>query len=179
MRLTVREMISSDCERIVDYFLDADPEYILGMGAFPDKLPERSQWIEKLSRGFQKPFKEKEFYFVIWLLNGEPIGHSNLNEINFGFEARMHLHIWVEKARKKGFGFSFLKQTIPLYFSHFNLQKIICEPYALNPAPIKTLEKVGFQFIKEYQTMPGWINFNQKVKRFELKTDDFMNENSS
>jgi len=44
----------------------------------------------------------------------------------------------------------------------------MCEPYALNPAPNKILKKVGFTFIKIYETTPGWINFKQKVNQYEF-----------
>jgi hypothetical protein len=50
---------------------------------------------------------------------------------------------------------------------------LYCEPYALNPAPNKTLEKLGFKFLKTYTTIPGWINFEQEVNLWELKNNIF------
>ena len=175
MRLSVREMKMSDCALVVDYFVNATPEYILGMGAYPDKLPERQKWIKKLELGFDVPIKEKEFYFIIWQIDNIPVGHSTLNEIKYGHEARMHLHIWTESIRRQGYAAQFLAMTIPFYFDIFHLQKIICEPYALNPAPLNTLKKVGFEFIETHETTPGWINFEQSVNRFELDRTHFFN----
>ncbi len=164
-------MKQGDSELIVDYFLNAKPDYIKAMGAFPGKMPDRKSWINKLNSGIDKPYGEKEFYFIIWLQDKKPVGHSNLNEIQFGKEARMHLHIWHNEVRRMGMGAQFLTMTIPFYFENLKLQKIICEPYAYNPAPVKTLKSVGFKFIREYETTPGWINFHQKVKRYELENN--------
>ena len=35
------------------------------------------------------------------------------------------------------------------------------------------MEKLGFEFIKEYITVPGFINFEQPVKRWELTLQKF------
>jgi hypothetical protein len=43
----------------------------------------------------------------------------------------------------------------------------------LNPAPHKALEKLGFEFEKEYITVPGSINFEQPVKRWGLSYDTY------
>jgi RimJ/RimL family protein N-acetyltransferase len=80
----------------------------------------------------------------------------------------MHLHLWEQKIRRKGLGVDFLRQTIPYYFKNFHLEKLICEPYSKNVAPNKVLEKVGFEFVRSYDTTPGWINFHQTVNRYQL-----------
>jgi len=43
MNLTVREMQLSDIEKIVDYFVNADLEFLKGMGADKSKLPKREE----------------------------------------------------------------------------------------------------------------------------------------
>lgn len=173
MDLSVREMEKSDIELIVDYFIDADVAFLKGMGANKSKLPKRNDWIDKLNREFEKPNEEKEFYYIIWLIDGQASGHSNINKIEFGKEATMHLHLWNSQKRKKGLGLEFLKKTIPYYFKYFQLEKLVCEPYAKNTAPSIIVKKVGFEFIKEYETIPGWINFHQSVKRYELTQNQF------
>ena len=77
--------------------------------------------------------------------------------------------------RKKGMGAQLLEMTIKLFFENLKLKKLCCEPYALNPAPNKTLEKVGFSFVKEYITVPGSINFEQPVKRWEMTREAYLN----
>ena len=114
---------------------------------------------------------EKEFYYILWLLDNQPIGHSNINQIKFGNTATMHLHLWDSATRKKGLGIQFLRMTVPYYFKKFNLKKLICEPYSKNVAPNKVLKKLGFEWVRTYDTTPGQINFHQTVNRYELNKE--------
>jgi hypothetical protein len=43
----------------------------------------------------------------------------------------------------------------------------------LNPAPNKTLEKIGFTFIKSHTCVPGYLNFEQEVNRWEMTHETF------
>lgn len=167
--LSVRECQLSDIENVVDYFVNADVEFMKDMGADKSKFPSKKEWTDKLKEEFNEPYSKKKFYYIIWVIDGEAIGHSNINTIEYGNTAVMHLHIWDDKKRKSGLGFEFLKLTIPYYFKNFELEKLVCEPYAKNPAPNKTLKKLGFELVKTYNTTPGWINFHQTVNRFELQ----------
>ncbi len=166
-------MKKSDIQLIVDYFITADSEFLKAMGADKRKLPDRTEWIKKLNREFEKPNEQKKIYYLIWLIDNQPTGHSNIHNIDFGKTANMHLHLWKEHSRKHGLGFELLKQTIPFYFKNFKLDLLICEPYSLNPGPNKILRKVGFKFVKEYKTTPGWINFHQSVNRYLLTKEEF------
>ena len=173
MEISVRECLEEDIEKIVDYFLKSDAEYLRGMGADKNKLLARNEWIKKLQQEFKKPYAEKELYYIIWLLDNEAVGHSNVNHIKFGEVATMHLHVWNSKLRQNGLGSKFLKKTIPLYFENLKLEKLICEPFSGNISPNKTLRKIGFDFIKNYETIPGAINFYQEVSRYEITKGDF------
>lgn len=171
--MKVRELQVDDIERIVDYFLQSNTEFLKGMGADKSKLPNRKEWIDLLKVELEKPYSEKEFYYIIWLLDDQAIGHSNINKIQYGNSATMHLHLWNKDNRGKGLGVDFLRLTIPYYFKNIELQKVICEPIANNIAPNRVLEKLGFNFIRTYETTPGWINFHQTVNRYELKKCNF------
>ena len=172
MKITVREFIAADIEKIVGYFIDADSDFLKGMGAEKNKLPKREKWIQNLQSELLKPYKKKEYYYIVWLLDGKPVGHSNVNHILFGESATMHLHLWETKIRKRGLGLKFLKLTIPFFFEKLELKKLICEPFSENIAPNKTLKKLGFNLIRTYKTKPGPINFFQTVNRYELKKRD-------
>jgi len=171
--LSVRELHQSDVELIADYWLTADPEFLLGMGVDLNKLPSKDAWLQMLNEQLVQSYPEKKSYCLIWTVDHEPIGHSNVNKIKFGEEAYMHLHVWKTHIRKKGYGVQLVKMSLPYFFKNLQLKKILCEPYALNPAPNKVLEKVGFTFVKEYQTTPGWINFEQRVNLWELTQKEF------
>ncbi len=175
MKLTVREMVVEDIESVVDYFCNADAVRLLAMGADIRKIPIKSNWIKKHKLELAKEIKNKEYYYLIWELNNQAIGHSNINQITFSKVATMHLHMWNINNRKNGLGSEFLKMTLPYYFKNFKLEKLICEPYSKNIGPHKALEKVGFIFIKEYETVPGIVSFKQNVSLYEMTKDRFNN----
>ena len=162
-----------DIKFIVDYFIYAKPDFLSGMGVDVSKLPARDEWITILRKELRVEDRKKMFYYIVWEMDDEPIGHSNINKITFDQEAYIHLHMWKEKKRQKGIGLQFVKMTLPYYFSKFRLKNLFCEPYTLNPAPNKTLIKAGFEFIEEYETIPGWINFHQKVNRYVMTKERF------
>jgi RimJ/RimL family protein N-acetyltransferase len=174
-QLAVREIREEDIEPISNYWLTSSPVFMQSMGVDLSKLPGKEQWKEMLQEQISQSYEQKKSYCIIWELDGKAIGHSNINKIVFGKEAYMHLHIWSEKYRKLSLGLPFIKLTIPCFFEKYKLQNLYCEPYALNPAPNKTLAKAGFEFVKEYVTTPGWINFEQPVRLWVMRYKKFLN----
>lgn len=170
---SVREIREEDIEPLSDYWLHSSPAFMRAMGVDIKKIPVKEQWKEILMDQIRQPYKEKRSYCIIWELNGKAIGHSNINKIIFGEEAYMHLHIWHQEIRKKGLGTLFIKMTMPYFFKNYRLKKLYCEPYALNAAPNRTLEKIGFELVKRYTTIPGWLNFEQPVKLWMMSYEKF------
>jgi RimJ/RimL family protein N-acetyltransferase len=170
--LSVREIRQQDIECIADYWLLSSPQYLQSLGVDLSKMPTREQWREMLAAQINQPYEQKKSYCIIWEMDGKPIGHSNINKIICGEEAYMHLHIWQADSRMKGHGSSFIQLTLPWFFEKYNLKRLYCEPYACNPAPNKALAKAGFEFVKEYVTIPGWINFEQPVKLWVIKREN-------
>ena len=78
--------------------------------------------------------------------------------------------------KASGLGTEFVRRSAAFYFERFNLQKLVCEPWAENPAPNRVLEKLGFAFVRRYRTIPGVIAFEQEVNRYELRRPDQMLE---
>lgn len=173
MHLSVRPLKKEDIPIIIDYFLEASPEFMHGMGVDISRLPAREEWLNMLYKEFNIEDRRKSFYYIIWMLDGKAIGHSNINWIKYGEEAYMHLHVWKPLQRQKGLGEQFLRKTIPYYFETFTLKRIYCQPYIHNPAPNKILPKLGFTFMKKYECTPGWINFPQEVNLYELTKENF------
>ena len=172
--ISVREITRNDLEPLADYWTQSDPEYMISMGVDLAKIPQRQELVDMLAHQLDQSYEEKKSYAIIWLIDGVPAGHSNINKIIFGEEAYMHLHIWNSANRRKGIGTRFVKMTLPYFFNNCKLNKIYCEPYALNPAPNNTLKKVGFDFVKRYRTIPGSLNFEQEVNKWELSAEKFM-----
>lgn len=171
-KLSMREIKQDDITHLVNYWIYADKDYLLSMGADPAKITEAKDLRETLSEQLHQSYAEKKSYCIIWLYDDQPIGHSNVNKIVFGEEAFMHLHIWKKEHRKKGWGAELVEMTIPLFFKNLQLKKLFCEPYALNEAPNKILKNAGFTFVKNYITTPGWINFEQPVNLWEMKKEN-------
>ena len=174
-KLTVRHLQISDHELIIDYFLNSDQDFLKRMGVDTLKLPSKQEWLDLLNSNFALTDDKKKFFYMIWVLDDQPVGHSNINKIIYSNEAYMHLHLWQKQTRQKGLGVEFLRLTIPYYFEIFHLENLFCEPSAYNPAPNKSLEKAGFDFIKSYDTVPGWINFYQTVNLWCLSKKKFTN----
>jgi RimJ/RimL family protein N-acetyltransferase len=164
----VRVADRNDYKSIVDYFLAGSDSFLLGMGVAREKLPDRVSWLRLLAENHEAKLQDKSFFYVIWTFQGEAIGHSNINKIVFGEEAYAHLHMWRSDIRGSGLGYVLMKSSLPYYFETFQLKNLFCEPYALNPAPNKTLKKLGFDFIRQYETTPGWISFVQPVNRWVM-----------
>lgn len=171
--ISVREMQLADIPQLVNYWTSSTPEHLVGMGVDLNKRVNGNTLAKRLTQQIQLPYDQKLSYALIWVIDGHPAGHTNVNKITFGKEAFMHLHLWQSNSRKKGMGTTLVKQSLSFYFENLQLEQLFCEPYALNPAPNKTLAKVGFEFEKEYITVPGAINFEQAVKRWKLSRSDY------
>lgn len=171
---TVRALSQSDIPHIILYWMESEPAFLEGMGVDLNKMPAAAEWEASLMEQLSQSIPEKKSYCTIWEADGMPVGHSNINKIQFGKEAFMHLHLWRSDIRQQGAGTALVKKSLPFFFDQYQLETLYCEPYALNPAPNRTLEKVGFQFVKTYVTTPGWLNFEQPVNLWELSRERFL-----
>lgn len=172
-KLSVRELQKKDIEPLTNYWLNADSAFLNRLGVDVNKMPAKQEWISMLTKQVNTPVEDKKSYCIIWLLNDVAIGHSNINKIIFGEEAYMHLHMWKKHVRQQGLGTMLVKLTLPYFFKNYKLKNLYCEPYALNPAPNKTLPKAGFDFVKKYTTIPGWLNFEQEVNLWEMSYEKY------
>ncbi len=171
INISVREMREDDIASIVNYFHDASAEYLAGMGAIKALLPSKESWANSIKADLQKENKDKALYYLIWELDGKAIGHTNENNIAFGNEAYMHLHIWAKDVRKKRLGAKFIRKSLSFYFKNFELKTLLVEPYAKNPAPTNTILASGFTFERERETIPSIVCEMQIVKRYTLSRD--------
>ncbi len=166
--LSVREIQNRDIDLIANYWIDAEPKFLVGLGVDLTKLVTRGELQKALTEQLNVPIHEKKSYTLIWEIEGKQVGHSNINKIEFGGKAFIHFHLWNSEIRQKGIGTEFIIKSLPCFFDNLNLKQLFCEPYALNPAPNKTLEKIGFKFERQYSTIPGGQNFKQEVKLWKL-----------
>ena len=173
MQLSVREIQSSDVAFIIRYWLESSDAHLTGMGVDLSKIPSKETLQQNLIKEIDASLQEKKSYAVIWELEGNPIGHCNINQIVFGKQAYMHLHLWEGQHRKKGVGSELVKKSLPFFFENLQLERLLCEPYALNPAPNRTLAKIGFEFQMTHTTIPGTLNFKQEVHLWKLSKESY------
>jgi RimJ/RimL family protein N-acetyltransferase len=153
-------------EQMVDYFLDADDEFLRGMGVARSRLPLREDWISSALSDHDRPNREKERAYLAWILGGVAVGHSSINKIQVGEEAFIHLHLWSTAHRRAGLGTEFFQLSVGQFTRDFSLKRLYCEPYAENPGPNRVLLKSEFCFLKRYRTVPGTMNFEQDVNQY-------------
>jgi RimJ/RimL family protein N-acetyltransferase len=151
---------------MVDYFLDADDEFLRGMGVARSNLPLREDWINSTLLDHDRPNHEKDRAYLAWSYDGVAIGHSSINKIQVGEEAFIHLHLWLRARRQRGLGAAFFRLSAARFAEEFSLKRLYCEPYAENPGPNRVLQKSGFHFVKRYRTVPGAICFEQDVNLY-------------
>ncbi len=89
--LTVNEIQEKDIPLIADYWFNAEPSYLEGMGVDVTKMPSKDDFKAMLYTQLTLPYEEKKAYGVIWYVNGEAVGHSNVNPVEYGDHAYMHL----------------------------------------------------------------------------------------
>ena len=169
MTLTVREMMGSEAEVIIDYFLRATPEYLEILGVDPSRLPPSQSWRERFERESARPTEQRGWIAVIWLLDDQPVGFSTSDKITFGEQANMHLHVIDPERRNRGMGAECVLRSADFYFERLKLKRLFCEPNAFNVAPNRALQKVGFKYLKTHMTVPGPLNYHQAVTRWVVE----------
>lgn len=157
--------------QMIAYFHGGSDEFLRGMGIDRAKLMPPDEWLAWCIADAAKHDGARERCFVAWLYRGEQVGHSSLSHIKLGVEGHIHLHLWRPELRKDGLGAQFFTRSMDYFFERFALQKIICEPMATNPAPNRTVMKLGFTFVKRYRTVPVSTSFEQDVNRYEMTRD--------
>jgi RimJ/RimL family protein N-acetyltransferase len=169
MTLTVREMMSPEVDLIIDYFQNAAPEHLETLGVDPTRLPPADAWRDRLRRELALPADQRTMVLVIWLSAGQPIGFSTSDNIRFGEQAYMHLHVTESERRHQGIGVEGVRRSVDIYFDRLKLKRLLCEPNAFNVAPNRTLQKAGFKYLKTHMTVPGPLNFHQAVTRWVIE----------
>ena len=61
-----------------------------------------------------------------------------------------------------------MKKSAQVYFEVLELERLFCEPNALNIGPKRTLQRAGFSYLFTHETTPGPINFPQVATRWVL-----------
>ena len=169
MTLTVREMMSSEVNIIIQYFQNSTPEHLETLGVDPSRLPPAESWRERLQRECTLPIEQRTVMLGIWLSDDQPVGFSTSDKIRYGEQAHMHLHVTDPERRHQGTGVECVRRSADIYFERLKLKRLFCEPNAFNVPPNRTLQKAGFKYLKTHMTVPGPLNFHQAVTRWVME----------
>lgn len=166
MSIVIREMALDEVGLIIDYFHGSTPEHLETLGVDPTRLPTRRDWRERYVGEYNKPVRDRSTLLVIWELDGVAVGFSTSGKIAYGEQAHMHLHVIDPQRCGSGIGSASVRETVEFYFNALALKRLFCEPNAFNVAPNRTLQSVGFRYVKTYKTVPGPLNYHQAVTRW-------------
>ncbi len=169
MGLMVRAMTVSEIDLIIDYFHESTTEHLEMLGVDPTRLPSPKAWRQRYEHEFSLPLRERTSMLIIWQLDDQPIGFSSSDKIVYGERANMHLHVVAPDQRNRGLGAECVRRTVDIYFESLELKCLFCEPNAFNVAPNRTLQKVGFKYLKTHMTVPGSLNYHQAVTRWVIE----------
>lgn len=166
MQLDVREMRLEETPLVIDYFHSSTPEHLEMLGVDPSRLPAREIWATMFNTSYGVALEERRGFFLIWLMDGHPVGFSSCDKIVFGVQANMHLHVTTAAERQRGIGTQCVRRSVAIYFEKLKIRQLFCEPNAFNVGPNRTLQRAGFKFVKTHMTVPGPLNFHQAVNRW-------------
>jgi RimJ/RimL family protein N-acetyltransferase len=169
MTLTVRPMMESEIDVVIEYFLGASAEYLEILGVDPSRLPAADGWRERFRREDGKSIEQRSWMVLLWLMDDRPVGFSSSDKILYGEQANMHLHVIDPERRHQGIGVECVRRSVDLYFERLKLKRLFCEPNAFNIAPNRTLQKAGFKYLKTHMTVPGPLNYHQAVTRWVIE----------
>ena len=125
MTLTVREMMATEVDLIINYFLNATPEYLETLGVDPTRFPPTQAWRDRFHREGQLPFNQRSVVPVIWLSDDRPVGFSTSDKILYGEQANMHLHVTEPGRRHQGVGVECVRRTRRLLFRAFEAEAAV------------------------------------------------------
>ena len=169
MNIAVREMTLAESDLVIDYFLQSTPEHLEMVGLDPSRFPRPAAWREYFRQEFALPLDQRGVFLVIWLLDNRTVGFSSCDKIAFGESAHMHLHVVDATRRRQGVGVACVRRSVALYFDKLKLERLFCEPNALNVGPNRTLQKAGFKYVKTHMTVPGPLNTHQAVTQWVME----------
>jgi RimJ/RimL family protein N-acetyltransferase len=168
-QLRVREMQLAEVAIRIDYFHTASDDHLLTLGVDRTLLPSREAWREFYEADYARPIQERENYSLVWEVADQIVGFSSTDQISFGEQAFMHLHILDPGHRRSGMGVQFVRQSAAIYFRVLELRRLYCQPNAFNVAPNRTLQRAGFRYVFTKPEMtPSAINFPQPITRWLL-----------
>lgn len=170
-QITIREITEADIHPIVSYWTDAPHSYLEAMGIDTTDLSRFDAMAAGIQAELAATYPEKKTLHLIAEFGGQAIGHVYVNNVQFGAAAFVHLHLWRGTPKGQKLGRRMVAAAIPYFFEKLELMALLCEPAAANPAPNRTMERLGFSLVKTYETVPAGWNFLLEVNQWRLSRE--------
>jgi RimJ/RimL family protein N-acetyltransferase len=139
-RIYLRPAERSDLPIFVRWFSDAEMGHHLAVRA-PFSLAMEEKWFDQMVEHQAKD----RYMFVICLLDGRPIGSTDLREINMeDGHAAFGIAIGEKELWGNGYGTEALRAICDFGFGQLRLERIELDVYAGNPRAQRSYEKAGF-----------------------------------
>jgi RimJ/RimL family protein N-acetyltransferase len=167
--LGVRPLTRDEIGIRIEYFHRSSDEHLARMGVDRALLPDPEIWQAEYDADYERPLEARRTYTLAWLLDDRIVGFSSTDRIAVGEEAFMHLHVIEQARRRRGLGVAFVELSVAHYFDVLALERLYCEPNALNVAPNRTLQRAGFRYVMSHHTTPGPYNPPQVVTRWVVE----------
>jgi RimJ/RimL family protein N-acetyltransferase len=164
-----RELKVQDIPLIVGYWQSLAPDDITRMYIDAAKLHSSDEMEARLLKVLETPPAERQADPLLWEVNQKTVGFTNLNNIERGEQASIHLHMFNAQNRGKGYGRRLFMLSVQKYLRRHQLKKVICEPAATNAGPNGLMRALGFPIERTYLTKtPSAICFEHEVNRYEI-----------
>ena len=170
-KLFIRTMMQSDIDLLVDYWHKCCDADFLRMGIDKDKFPSAQALAAKLALMYQLPSTETKSSYRFWMMDGETVGYSVLNNIKENAIANIHLHLFESEFRGHGYGKTLFCLSVVDFYRAFNLKIILCEPCSSNPMPNRMLEKIEFEKWKTYVSTPAEVALTTQVNSYLISLE--------
>jgi hypothetical protein len=167
--LSVRPLAPAEIHYIVDYLVEASPADRQRMGLA--NVPTRDTLAQSYLKACTTPEHEATSFYLVWLVDGRPIGFSSLKGIVRGEHAGMHLHIWDSSMRGKGHGAVLFCLSALEFHRRFQLKSLVCEPRAANPMPNRMLGKIGFPLLRTYVGASSELSAVDELNCYDVAKD--------
>ena len=132
------------------------------------QLPSSSDLNARLTKLLDTPLPDRASDPLIWEVDSKAVGLTNLNAIERGKQADIHLHLFDPHSRGKGLGRRLFMMSVQKYFQRHGLAKIVCQPASANPGPTGLMRALEIPVARTYLTKPSMICFEHEVNRYEI-----------
>ena len=106
--LSIRPLTEEDIPYIVRYWHENSDENLVRMGADKTKLGSEKEFTQFLKNLCKTSLDKVNSCYMIWSIDNKPVGYNALKDIQRGDIAHMHLHMWDNAYRGKGYGVKIL-----------------------------------------------------------------------